>query len=76
MDFRLTRRAEADIKSIIRYTDLNFGPAQTKEYLGGLFNSFDLLTDNPELGREWSRGRRRLSIVCITFITGSPRRVF
>ena len=59
MDYALTRQAKADIKEIIRYTDQNFGTAQTEEYLDGLYYSFDLLTDNPKLGREWSNGKRR-----------------
>ena len=59
MDYKLSRRARADIKEIVRYTDLTFGQAQTDRYLDGLYYSFDLLTDNPEMGREWSAGKRR-----------------
>lgn len=59
MDYRLSRRARADIKAIVRYTDLTFGPAQTNDYVDGLYYSFDLLTDNPEMGREWSSDKRR-----------------
>ena len=59
MIFELSKRARADIKNIARYTLENFGLAQTEEYLGGLYHSFELLTDNPKLGREWNSGRRR-----------------
>lgn len=59
MGYRLTRQARANIKEIIRYTDRHFGPAQTEEYLNGLYYSFDLLADNPKLGREWTGGKRR-----------------
>lgn len=59
MDYKLSRLARANIKEIIRYTDQNFGPSQTREYLDGLYYSFDLLVDNPKLGREWSQGKRR-----------------
>lgn len=59
MIYRLTQRAAADIDEIARYTDREFGSVQTEDYLAGLYYSFDLLTDNPEMGREWSRGRRR-----------------
>lgn len=59
MAYRLTRRARANIQEIIRYTDQHFGPAQTQEYLEGLYYSFDLLADNPKLGRDWAEGRRR-----------------
>jgi|GEM_PF-1527393 len=59
MDYALTQQAKANIKDIIRYTDAHFGTAQTDEYLRGLYDSFDLLTDNPKRGREWSSGKRR-----------------
>ncbi|WP_339854313.1 type II toxin-antitoxin system RelE/ParE family toxin [uncultured Nisaea sp.] len=57
--YRITGQARAEIKEIIRYTDRNFGSAQTQEYLDGLFYSFELLADNPELGRVWAAGKRR-----------------
>jgi toxin ParE1/3/4 len=59
MIFALSKRARADIKNIARYTLENFGLAQTEEYVAGLYHSFELLTDNPKLGREWHAGRRR-----------------
>jgi toxin ParE1/3/4 len=59
MIFELSKRARDDIKNIARYTLENFGLAQTEEYLDGLYRSFELLTDNPKLGREWTAGRRR-----------------
>lgn len=59
MIFALSKRAKADIESIARYTLENFGLSQTEEYLEGLYHSFELLADNPKLGREWTMGRRR-----------------
>lgn len=59
MIFALSNRARSDIKDIIRYTIVNFGNAQAEEYLDGLYYSFELLADNPKLGREWKPGRRR-----------------
>lgn len=59
MIFELSKRAKSDIKDIVRYTAVNFGGAQAEEYVDGLFYSFELLTDNPRLGREWKTGRRR-----------------
>jgi len=56
--YELSRRASADIDAIILYTDQNFGSDQTEEYLSGLYYSFDLLCDNPKLGRVWSPGKR------------------
>ena len=58
MRYRLSRQAAKKIDEIIEYTDTNFGQAQTEEYVGGLTYSFDLLCDNPQLGRLWERHRR------------------
>jgi toxin ParE1/3/4 len=49
--YELSARARADVKAIIAYTLEHFGDAQTDDYLEGLYYSFDLLTDNPQLGR-------------------------
>ncbi len=62
MIYELSLRAQSNIEEIIRYTDKHFGPAQTDEYIGGLYYSFDLLTDNPRLGRVW-KGQKR----CYTY---------
>ena len=59
MTFELSKRARSDIKNVARYTLESFGIAQAEQYLSGLYNLFDLLTDNPRLGREWTGGRRR-----------------
>ena len=59
MTYRLTRRAQSDIKTIYRYTVEYFGDRQAREYLDGLEYSFDLLTDNPKLGRLWDGKKRR-----------------
>lgn len=59
MSFELSQRARADIKNIAHYTLENFGLSQAEEYLDGLYRSFELLADNPKLGREWTSGRRR-----------------
>lgn len=59
MIYELSRKARRQIEEIIRYTDENFGEAQTKEYVEGLYYSFELLTDNPEMGRQYDERRRR-----------------
>jgi len=59
MIFELSNRARSDIANIIRYTIENFGQARAEKYVGGLYNSFDLLTANPKLGREWKSERQR-----------------
>ncbi|QPJ61805.1 MAG: type II toxin-antitoxin system RelE/ParE family toxin [Candidatus Nitronauta litoralis] len=59
MNYRLTHQAESDIKAIYQYTVEYFGEGQAREYLEGLEYSFELLTDNPGLGRVWDgKGRR------------------
>lgn len=59
MTFALSNRAKADIENIARYTLENFGLSQTEDYLEGLYRSFELLSDNPRLGREWTARRCR-----------------
>ena len=59
MTLRLTRQAKSDIKAIYHYTIENFGEGQAQEYLDGLDYSFDLLTDNPKMGRLFEGDIRR-----------------
>lgn len=59
MRFEVMRAAERDIEKIIAYTDETFGQAQTRTYLSGLYYSFDLLTDNPEMAPRFDIMRRR-----------------
>lgn len=59
MIYRLTRQAKSDIKAIYRYTVKYFGEGQAQEYLEGLEYSFDLLTDNPNMGRLFHEHTRR-----------------
>lgn len=59
MHYELSRRASAQIDNIIRYTDENFGQAQTAEYVGGLYTSFEILADNPRLGTSWDGDLKR-----------------
>lgn len=51
MHYELSEHARANIKQIIRYTIEHFGLKQAEEYTDGLYYSFDLLTDNPRLGK-------------------------
>ena len=59
MIYELSRKAARQIEGIIRYTDQHFGLDQTEEYINGLYYSFDLLTDNPRMGRPYDERRRR-----------------
>jgi toxin ParE1/3/4 len=49
--YSLARIAESDLKSIIRYTMKTWGKAQTVKYKQGLQARFQLLADNPSMGR-------------------------
>jgi len=49
--YSLARLAEADLKSIIRYTMKTWGRAQTVRYKQGLQDCFQLLAGNPLIGR-------------------------
>ena len=59
MIYELSRKAQSRIEKIILYTDKNFGVGQTQDYIGGLYDSFDILTDNPYMGRQYDDRRRR-----------------
>jgi toxin ParE1/3/4 len=59
MIYELSRKAQRQIEDIIRYTDANFGEDQTREYVGGLYYSFDILSDNPQMGVRYDERRRR-----------------
>jgi toxin ParE1/3/4 len=49
--FRLSRRAEADLLSIGKYTLREWGKSQTARYLSELETCCQMLADNPALGR-------------------------
>ncbi|WP_138509503.1 type II toxin-antitoxin system RelE/ParE family toxin [Maricaulis alexandrii] len=50
-DFRLTRRAHADLTEIARYTRQQWGETQCRRYLEGLDARFRWLCENPDSGR-------------------------
>ena len=52
MIYRLTRQAKADIQDIDRYTVETFGYVPSDLYLGGLDYVFELLCENPKLGKK------------------------
>ncbi len=49
--FRFSRRAEADLVSIGKYTLRTWGKARTARYIGDLEVFCQTLADNPSLGR-------------------------
>jgi toxin ParE1/3/4 len=61
--FRFSRRAEADLLSIAKYTLRTWGKAQTARHLGDLEVFCQTLADNPAFGRpcdEVRPGLRRM----------------
>jgi toxin ParE1/3/4 len=61
-DFRLTRRTDADLTEIVRYTLDRWGTQQTARYIDQMETLFNLLAANPRMGRacdEVARGVRR-----------------
>ena len=51
MRHRFSQRAERDLKDIYRYTFQTFGAKQAAKYLRELDSVFELVTDNPRMGR-------------------------
>ena len=48
--FALSAKAKSDLIKIAKYSQLTWGQAQRNSYLKILDNSFQLLTDDPEIG--------------------------
>jgi toxin ParE1/3/4 len=51
MSFRLTTRAEEDLDEIDDYVASEFGEAVAERVVDRLFETFELLADNPHMGR-------------------------
>ncbi len=49
--FSISKLAEADIIAIGYYTGANWGIEQSNEYLRNLYKCFDLIVDNPHIGK-------------------------
>ena len=50
--FKLSVKARADIKKLFRYSFQQFGENQVIKYKTDLEDCFQLLADNPNMGRE------------------------
>jgi toxin ParE1/3/4 len=59
MPHSLSRRAEADLRDIYRYTALTFGARQAQRYLSELSSVFDMLAVYPEAGRKVAEHTRQ-----------------
>lgn len=49
--YRLTRKADNDLASHYEYGILSFGLTKAQDYLTGLYERFEMLAQNPTLGR-------------------------
>ncbi|MCQ4190473.1 type II toxin-antitoxin system RelE/ParE family toxin [Methylocystis suflitae] len=49
-EFRLSRRAHADLLDIYAFTEAKFGSYQAEAYHSGLARTFGLLADFPAIG--------------------------
>jgi toxin ParE1/3/4 len=49
--YSVARLAEADMRAIIRFTNKTWGRTQTFKYTQDLHAGFQLLADNPSIGR-------------------------
>jgi toxin ParE1/3/4 len=58
--YQLTKKAESELAQIYEYSIENFGLAVAAEYLTGLYRTFEYLSDNPRMGRDCRRIRKRL----------------
>jgi len=52
--YRVSQAAQADLRSIGRYTQDNWGKGQRRKYLNDLDARFEFIVDNPLLNRERS----------------------
>jgi len=50
--FRVSRKAQADIRDIGLYTERQWGRAQRRKYLSGMEAGFERLAQNPALASE------------------------
>ncbi len=51
MQIELSIEAERDIDNILDYTLVTFGPTQAEDYYLSLRGCFELIAENPEIGR-------------------------
>ena len=49
--YRLTRKADNDLAALYEYGILNFGLGKAKSYLIGMYERFDQLAGQPDIGR-------------------------
>jgi len=60
LSYRFTKKAEADLMTILLYTRRTWGDAQTTAYLADLVEAFEMLADFPRAGRTRDGTQREL----------------
>ncbi|WP_162901722.1 type II toxin-antitoxin system RelE/ParE family toxin [Breoghania sp. L-A4] len=53
MSYRLSRQAVTDLEDLTEYGIERFGQSQAQKYLGGLYRTFELISELPAMGREF-----------------------
>lgn len=53
-NYQLTHKAENEIADIYEYSIINFGLAVAQEYVLGIHDCFNLLSENPSWGNNYS----------------------
>ncbi|MHA7775341.1 type II toxin-antitoxin system RelE/ParE family toxin [Roseibium sp. M-1] len=48
----LSAEAEEDLQDIFLYSEESWGEAQARDYLLGLYDLFEIIANNPQIGRE------------------------
>ena len=57
-DYQLTKEAPHALEGIYEYSILNFGMSQARSYVEGLHACFEILADNPRMGRNYSHVKK------------------
>lgn len=52
MQLDISAKAENDIDALFLHGLMSFGEAEASNYSSGLFDLFELILDNPKIGRE------------------------
>ena len=52
MSYKLSNKAEQDLRLIYRYTQLNFGTIQADTYLTGLDETLELIANSPAIAQK------------------------
>ncbi len=57
-DYQLTEKARQELEGIYEYSILKFGLAKARSYVEGLHACFEILANNPRMGRDYSHVKK------------------